>query len=31
MAGDPDHEALLRKQVPYFLEAWTEIYEVLDL
>jgi len=30
LAGDPDHARLLRKQLPYFLEAWTEIDEVLD-
>jgi len=24
------HARLLKKQVPFFLEAWTEIYEVLD-
>jgi len=27
MARDPEHEALYRKQSPYFLEAYTEIYE----
>lgn len=31
MAADPDHERLLKKQLPYFLEAYTEIYEVLEL
>jgi hypothetical protein len=31
MARDPDHASLLKRQIPYFLEAWTEIYEVLDL
>lgn len=31
MAADPDHARLLKKQIPYFLEAWTEIYERLDL
>jgi len=31
MAQDPDHARLLKRQVPFFLEAWTEIYEVLDL
>jgi hypothetical protein len=30
MSADPDHERLLRRQVPYFLDAYTEIYEVLD-
>jgi hypothetical protein len=31
MGGDPDHARLLRRQLPFFLEAWTEIDEVLDL
>jgi hypothetical protein len=31
IVGDPDHEALLRRQIPYFLDAWTEIDEVLEL
>jgi hypothetical protein len=31
MGADPDHEKLLKKQIPYFLDAWTEIYEVLEL
>lgn len=31
MASDPDHASLLKRQIPYFLEAWTEVYEVLDL
>lgn len=31
MTADPDHERLLKQQLPYFLEAYTEIYEVLDL
>jgi len=30
IAADPDHEKLLRKQIPYFLDAYTEIDEVLD-
>jgi hypothetical protein len=30
MAKDPDHARLLRRQIPFFLEAWTEIHEVLD-
>ena len=30
LASDPDHERLLRRQLPYFQEAWTEIDEVLD-
>ena len=31
MGADPDHEKLLKKQIPYFLDAYTEIYEVLEL
>ena len=31
MSGDPDHERLLKQQIPFFLEAWTEVYEVLEL
>ena len=31
MNADPDHEKLLRTQIPYFLDAYTEIYEVLEL
>lgn len=31
MNADPDHAKLLRKQLPYFLDAYTEIYEVLEL
>jgi hypothetical protein len=31
MARDPGHALLLKRQVPYFLEAWTEVFEVLDL
>jgi hypothetical protein len=31
MGRDPDHARLLRRQIPFFLEAWTEIHEVLDL
>jgi hypothetical protein len=31
MGRDPDHARLLKLQIPFFLEAWTEIYEVLDL
>jgi hypothetical protein len=27
---DPDHARLLRRQVPFFQEAWTEVYEVLE-
>jgi antibiotic biosynthesis monooxygenase (ABM) superfamily enzyme len=30
LAADPGHARLLRKQIPFFLEAWTEIYEVLE-
>ncbi len=30
MAHDAEHGRLLKKQLPYFLEAWTEIYERLD-
>jgi hypothetical protein len=29
LGADPEHEALYRQQVPYFLDAYTEIYEVL--
>lgn len=31
MSGDPDHERLLKQQISFFLEAWTEVYEVLEL
>jgi hypothetical protein len=31
LASDPEHERLLRRQIPFFLEAYTEIYEVLEL
>ena len=31
LGRDPDHARLLKRQIPYFLEAWTEVYEVLDL
>jgi hypothetical protein len=31
LGRDPDHARLLRKQIPFFLDAWTEVYEVLDL
>jgi hypothetical protein len=31
LAKDPDHARLLKRQIPYFLEAWTEVYEVLEL
>jgi hypothetical protein len=30
LGNDPEHERLLRRQIPYFEEAWTEVYEVLD-
>jgi hypothetical protein len=30
MGGDPDHARLLKRQIPFFLEAWTEVYELLD-
>jgi hypothetical protein len=30
MAKDPDHGRLLKRQIPFFLEAWTEVYEVLE-
>jgi hypothetical protein len=30
ISEDPDHGRLLKRQVPFFLEAWTEVYEVLD-
>ena len=30
MAADPDHARLLKRQVPFFLEAWTEMAEVLE-
>ena len=30
MGADPDHERLLKRQIPFFLETWTEVYEVLD-
>jgi hypothetical protein len=31
MGRDEGHARLLKRQIPFFLEAWTEIYEVLDL
>ncbi len=31
MGRDPGHARLLKRQVRFFLEAWTEVYEVLDL
>ena len=31
LAADRDHERLLKRQLPFFLDAWTEIHEVLDL
>jgi hypothetical protein len=30
LGRDPDHARLLKRQIPFFLEAWTEVYEVLD-
>jgi len=30
MEADPEHKRLFEAQVPYFAEAYTEIYEVLD-
>ena len=30
LGRDPDHARLLKRQIPCFLEAWTEVYEVLD-
>jgi hypothetical protein len=30
MGRDPDHARLLKRQIPFFLEAWTEVHEVLD-
>jgi len=31
LGADLDHARLLKRQIPFFLEAWNEIYEVLDL
>jgi hypothetical protein len=31
ITSSPEHARLLKQQVPYFLEAFTEIYEVLEL
>ena len=31
LSSSRDHARLLKKQIPYFLETWTEIYEVLEL
>ena len=31
LGRDPDHARLLKQQIPYFLEAWTEVYDVLEL
>jgi hypothetical protein len=31
LGADREHAKLLKRQIPFFLEAWTEIYEVLDL
>jgi len=30
LRSDPDHARLLKRQIPFFLEAWTEVHEVLD-
>jgi hypothetical protein len=30
LSADREHATLLKKQVPFFIEAWTEIYEVLE-
>ena len=30
LGRDADHARLLKRQIPFFLEAWTEVYEVLD-
>lgn len=30
LGSDADHARLLKRQIPFFLEAWTEVYEVLD-
>jgi hypothetical protein len=30
ISSSRQHARLLKKQIPYFLEAWTEIYEVLE-
>ena len=30
LGRDPDHARLLKRQLPFFLEAWTEVYEVVD-
>jgi hypothetical protein len=30
MGRDKDHARLLKRQIPFFVEAWTEVYEVLD-
>jgi hypothetical protein len=31
IASSAEHARLLKRQIPYFLEAYTEIYEVLEL
>jgi hypothetical protein len=31
LGRDPDHARLLKRQIPFFLGTWTEVYEVLDL
>ena len=30
LGKDPNHARLLKRQIPFFLEAWIEVYEVLD-
>ena len=30
LGRDADHARLLKRQIPFFLESWTEVYEVLD-
>jgi len=30
LGKDPDHARLLKRQIPFFVEAWTEVHEVLD-
>jgi hypothetical protein len=30
LGTDRDHARLLERQIRYYLEAWTEVYEVLD-
>jgi hypothetical protein len=30
LGRDPDHARLLKRQIAFFREAWTEVYEVLE-